>query len=361
MKEDSHLYAVIMAGGKGTRFWPLSRENRPKQLLAITGSEAMLRSTVDRILPLVPPERVLIVTGAPHADEVEALLSDLPPGNIIIEPIGRNTLPCIGLAAHVVCQKDPDGVMLVLPADHVITKTAQFRALVEIGADLACQPEALVTLGILPTRLETGYGYIEFAEEVMEVNGTKVHEVASFHEKPNQEKATEYLASGRFYWNSGMFIFQARTILSWLDRLWPDMARHLKTLARTLGQPDFAATIAEIYPGLTSISIDHGIMEKATGVLALPADIGWSDVGSWTVAAEHWPEEAGNTVWCEGLFIESSGCVIYSPGKLVALIGVKDLVVIDTPDALLICPKDKDQQVKKAVEALKRKGRHDLL
>ncbi len=361
MKEKSHFYTVIMAGGKGTRFWPLSRENRPKQLLAITGEEVMIRTTVDRILPLVPPEKVLVVTGALYAKEVKELLPDIPHENIIAEPVGRDTLPCIGLAAHVISKKDPEGVMLVLPADHVIIKAAQFRSLVEKAVELASQRETIVTLGISPTRPETGYGYIEAAGEEAELNGTKVLRVASFHEKPNQAKAEEYFASKRFYWNSGMFIFPARTILSWLDRLQPDLARGLEDLAQKIDQPDFDEAMEKIYPRLTSISIDYGIMEKADGVLVLPADIGWSDVGSWTVAAEHWPEIDGNTAQGECLFLESQGCAVYSPHKLVTLIGVKDLVIVDTPDALLICPKDKDQWVKEAVKALKKRGRNELL
>jgi len=361
MNDKSHLYAVIMAGGKGTRFWPLSRENRPKQLLAITGEEAMIRMTVDRILPLIPPERVLVITGASHAEEIKALLPDLPPDNIFVEPVGRNTLPCIGLAAHVVSNMDPDGVMLVLPADHIIIKAAQFRSLVKKGVQLAKQRETIVTLGITPSRPETGYGYIEAAEEELDLNNTKAFRVASFHEKPDQKKALEYFKAGCFYWNSGMFIFSAKTILFWLEKLQPGLACDLKGLAQKLHQPDFKAAMAEIYPHLTSISIDYGIMEQAEGTLVLPADIGWSDIGSWSVAAEHWPVIEGNFAQGECLFIESQGCAVYSPRKLVTLIGVKDLVVVDTPDALLICPKDKDQRVKDVVEALRNRGRHELL
>jgi len=318
-------------------------------------------TTVDRILPLVPSERVMVVTGASHAEEIKALLPDLQPQNILVEPVGRNTLPCIGLAAHAVARKDPEGVMLILPADHLITRTAQFRSLVVKGVELACLKETIVTLGITPTRPETGYGYIEASGEELKLNGAKAFRVASFHEKPSQEKALQYLDRGCFYWNSGMFIFQARAILAWMRKLTPDLASDLEALAEKLDQTDFEAAIAEIYPNLPSISIDYGIMEKAADILVLPADIGWSDIGSWTVAAEHWPYIEGNMAQGECLFIESEGCVVYSPQKLVTLIGVKDLIVVETEDALLVCPKDRDQQIKDAVETLKRRGRHELL
>ncbi len=361
MPEETHLHAVIMAGGRGTRFWPLSREQRPKQLLPITGSEPLLRITVDRILPLIPPEKILVVTGVSHLEEVKTLLPDLPPENILAEPVGRNTAPCVGLAAHFIHHRDPEGIMAVLPADHTIAKTAPFRSLIKTASNLAKSRKTLVTLGITPTHPETGYGYLEAGPVVTESNGLKVYPVSRFHEKPDLDKAQEYYLSQKYYWNSGMFIWRADTILSYLRELLPDLARDLEKLSQAIDRPDFISVMEEMYPELESVSIDYGVMEKASDVLVLPADIGWSDVGSWTSAARFWPAVDGNISTGDCLFIDSSGCVIYNPDRHVTLIGVDDLVVIDTADALLICPKDRDQDIKEAVEALKSKGRKDLL
>ncbi len=361
MSDTQHVYALIMAGGKGTRFWPLSRLAHPKQLLPIADPEPMVRVTVDRILPIIPPERILVITGASHADQLRRLLPDLPSENIIAEPVGRNTAPCIGLGAHIVSKRDSDGVMIVLPADHVIAKPEAFQALVLQGIAAALEHKALVTLGIQPTRPETGYGYIEAAPSDGPSTANPVLSAIKFHEKPNLPQAQNYLAGGRFYWNSGMFIWAAEVILDWFRQLLPRLAGELETLAGHIDRPAFTEALAETYPRLESISIDYGVMEKAKGVLVIPADIGWSDVGSWRAAAEFWPEIQGNLVKGQALCLESSGCVVYSQEKLVTLIGVKDLVVVETPDALLVCPKERDQDVRLAVEALQRQKRDDLL
>lgn len=361
MGDNSHLYAVIMAGGRGTRFWPLSRESRPKQVLPIAGPEPMIRTTVDRILPLTPAKRVLVLTGAAHAGRVKDILPDLPPENIIIEPVGRNTAPCIGLAAHVILDRDPSGIMIVLPADHIITKTSVFCDLVLAGASLAGREKALVTLGVKPTHPETGYGYIEAGTRGRDIHGHAAWPALAFHEKPSRDKAREYLADKRFYWNSGIFIWGALTILERMQKLMPGLADSLKSLAEYWGGHDFETAINRIYPKLESISIDHGVMEKAGGVMVLPADIGWSDVGSWTAAAEHWPTVKDNALQGQALFIDTSGCAVHSPDKMVALIGVKDLIVVETQDALLVCSKDRAQDIRAAVEAMQKQDRRDLL
>jgi len=361
MNTNPHLYAVIMAGGKGTRFWPLSREHRPKQLLSIAESRPMLRATMDRILPLIPHERILVVTGASHARDVEALLPDLATENIIAEPVGRNTAPCVGLAAAIIRKQDPQGMMVVLPADHIIVRETEWLALVEQGGGLAEKGECLVTLGITPTYPETGYGYIEAGPKAAAREGANVFPVIRFHEKPDLEKAREYLESGRFYWNSGMFIWRADRILSWIDRLIPELSHGLDRLVPDIGRPGFAEAMAEVYPTLSPVSIDHGIMEKAEDIYVIPADIGWSDVGSWTAAANHWPDFEGIAAKGQVLSIDSAGCVVYNPSKHVTLIGVRDLIVVETEDATLICHKDRDQEVKQAVEILKKRGREDLL
>ncbi|MBU2546911.1 MAG: NTP transferase domain-containing protein [Proteobacteria bacterium] len=355
------LYAVIMAGGSGTRFWPLSRAGRPKQLLGVCRPEPMIRTTVDRVRPLVPPERILVVTAGSHAQAVRSLLPDLPPDNILVEPVGRNTAPCIGLAALVVRRRDPDGVMLVLPADHVIEKPAAFLNLARAGAGLAASREALVTLGVVPSYPETGFGYIETGADAFEADGVRVLAVRRFHEKPDLDRARAYLASGRHFWNSGIFLWPARTILEWMARLLTELHGRLQTLVPSIDEPDFQTALDRTYPDLPAVSIDYGIMEKADGVLVIPADIGWNDVGSWSAAARYWPRVEGNALQGTGLFIDAEDCAVYSPDKLVALIGVRDLVVVETPDALLVCHKDRDQDVRDLVEALKKKGRNDLV
>ena len=354
---QENLYAVIMAGGKGTRFWPASRASHPKQLLAITGSDPMIRATVDRILPVIPGRRILVVTGQAHAQAIQNLLPDLPPENIVVEPMGRNTAPCIGLAAHLVLQKDPDGVMLVLPADHMIQKEGKFLTLAQTGARLAEEKEALITFGITPGYPETGYGYIEAEPETQ---ASQAMPVRAFHEKPNLQTAEQYLDSGRFYWNSGMFVWKAAVILDHIKEFIPDLAAGLKNLAGFFGT-GFDEALARLYPQLPSISIDFGVMEKARNVWVLPADIGWTDVGSWTSAAEFWSREKSNAIKGEALFIDSQDSVVYSPDKLTVMIGVRDMVVVDTPDALLICPKNRAQDIKEAVSILKKKNRSDLL
>jgi mannose-1-phosphate guanylyltransferase len=354
-----NVFAVIMAGGKGTRFWPLSREDSPKQLLPITGDTPMLRATVDRIRPLTPPERILVVTGRSHAEGVRAILPDLPTENILVEPQGRNTAPCIGLAAHAVQKRSPQGVMLVLPADHAIENQSAFLRLAEQGVSLASQNDVLVTMGLEATRPETGYGYIEPSAPVPALSPAMP--VASFHEKPDAKTASQYMAQG-FFWNSGIFIWRADIILERIKTHLPDLAEGLSELAGFFGKKEFDSAVERIYPTLPSISIDFGVMEKARGVVVLPAaGIGWSDVGSWTAASEYWPVKDGSRIKGRALMVDSQGCQVYSPDRLVTLVGVEDLVVVDTPDAILICRRDKDQDVKKAVEALKAQGRDDLL
>jgi mannose-1-phosphate guanylyltransferase len=361
MVEPERMYVLIMAGGRGMRFWPLSRESRPKQLLPITGEGPMIRMTVDRVLPLVPAEQILVITGEAHRAEVQSLLPELPAANIIPEPVGRNTAACIGLGAEIILNRRPEGIMVVLPADHAIARPDAFRRLVAAGAAAALRQEALVTLGIRPTRPETGYGYLEAAQFGQEIEGHPVLPVLRFHEKPAPDLARRYLAGGRHYWNSGIFIWQARVIRRWIERLLPDLSRRLDCLSPACGRPEFGLLLAEHYPALESVSIDHGVLEKAEGVVMIPADMGWEDVGSWSAAGRFWPQEEKSAVMGQVLPLDSAGCVVYSPDKVVALIGVNDMVIVDTPDVLLICPKHLDQDVRKLVEKLREQGRLDLL
>jgi mannose-1-phosphate guanylyltransferase len=338
------LYAVIMAGGQGTRFWPRSRRKRPKQLLNIVGETTML------------------VAGEGYRDILQASLPQLPPDNFLFEPVGRNTAACVAWAALWVQQRAPGAMMAVLPADHLMRDAAEFLRILRTAA-LAAQPlNRLLTIGIHATHPETGYGYIQLSDERLQIDSREVFRVARFVEKPSREKAEEFLAAGHYLWNSGMFIWRADSILHEIRRYLPDLAQGLTPVAEAITSHRLARVVAEVYPGLPSISIDVGVMERAQDVWVIPGDFGWSDVGSWRALSELLPADGqGNVVVGEQLGLETSGCLIYSPKKPVATIGVHDLVVIETDDVLLICPKERDQEVRKLVELLEREGREDLL
>ncbi|MBJ6727668.1 mannose-1-phosphate guanylyltransferase [Geomesophilobacter sediminis] len=356
------MYVVILAGGSGTRFWPLSRKRTPKQLMSVFGGKSMLQRTVERVLPL-KPKRVLVVTNALQAAESRNQLAYLTevPIDVIEEPVGRNTAPAIGLAASLIARFDPDGIMAVLPADHYIVNEELFRETLLKGELLAAQG-ALVTLGITPTRPETGYGYIE-----AENGAGAAAKVARFVEKPPLEKALEFLESGRFYWNSGMFIWGACTILDEIRRYMPALSEALAKLVfedELWAISDLKPQIAEIYGGITGESIDFGVMERAENVQVIPASFGWSDVGSWSALPEVIePSDHGHVLIevREALSVDAENCLAYGSGKVVALVGVKDLIVVDTPDAVLVCDKSAAQQVKKVADELEKKGLVELL
>ncbi|GFO65440.1 sugar phosphate nucleotidyltransferase [Geomonas paludis] len=357
------MYIVILAGGSGTRFWPLSRKSTPKQLMSVFGGKSMLQRTVERVLPL-DPKRVLVITNALQAAETRAQLSCIEgvPVDVIEEPVGRNTAPAIGLAASIIARFDPDGIMVVLPADHYIVDEETFRATLAAARSVAVSG-ALVTLGITPTRPETGYGYIEAAEPA----DSGAAPVKRFVEKPNLERAVEFLASGRFYWNSGMFVWGACAILDQIGQHMPELSRALAKLcfeSDVWELSDLKPQIADIYGGIKGESIDFGVMEKAKDVQVIPASFGWSDVGSWSALPEVMEADAAGHVVINSSGAVSVGakeCLAYGNGKVVAFVGVSDLIVVDTPDALLVCSKGAAQDVKKVVEELERQGKLELL
>lgn len=358
------MYAVIMAGGRGTRFWPRSRERKPKHLLDIISPRTVIQETVDRILPLVDPANILVVTGRKHARILMKQLPEISAANIIIEPEGKNTAPCIGLAALHIQKRSGDDVMLVLPSDHAIADPGKFRQVLQAAAEAAAADDVLVTIGIKPTSPQTGFGYIERGEPVGNRTPEEIFRVKSIREKPDARKAAEFVQSGRFYWNSGMFIWKASAVLKSISLFLPDLYSGLSAIKETLGSPGEKAAIRRIYKNLTSISIDYGVMEKADNVYTVPGDFGWSDVGSWDALWEiSEKDENGNAVVGGGKLIAagSTGSLVYSPKKLVALAGVKDLIVVETPDALLICPKGGSQDVKNIVETLEAKKLHNYL
>ena len=360
------IAVVIPAGGGGTRLWPRSRRETPKQFLDIVSERTMLQETTDRVEGLVPPERLYVITNARHAAPVRAQLPDVPPGNIVGEPEGRDSAPAIGLMAALLERtQGPDTVMATLPADHVIPDDAQFREILRAAAEVA-QDGYLVTLGIPPTGPDTGFGYIQSGDTLRTDTsaGVPVYLVKQFKEKPAQAVAEGYLRDGGYFWNAGMFIASVQTLRGLYKAHLPGMEAGFAQIVAAHGTDRFDATLAEVFPTLEKVSVDYAIAEKADRVAVIPADIGWNDVGSWQRLAEVL-ETAGsggeNIVVGHHVGVDTHGSLIYSPDRLIATIGLDDLIVIDTPDATLICPKSRSEDVKKVVEELKARGRHELL
>ncbi|MBN2437919.1 MAG: mannose-1-phosphate guanylyltransferase [Deltaproteobacteria bacterium] len=356
------MFAVIMAGGKGARFWPRSREKMPKHLLDILDERTIIRETVDRIRPLVPPERILIVTGRNHAAELIRQLPEIPAENIIIEPVGRNTAPCIGLAALHVRKRVPDAVMLVLPSDHRIGDQNAFRRVLAAAAQAASEGNSLVTIGIRPTGPETGYGYIEQGDPMPNCGDARTCGVRSIHEKPPLEQAKAFLKRGGFSWNSGMFVWKASAILKAIKQFLPELHEGLMQIREALGTDREEEVVGKVYSAQKAVSIDCGVMEKAEDVLVVPGDFCWSDLGSWDALWEvSGKDKNGNAVRGPFIGIDAGDSLVHSPGKLVALVGVRDLIVVETDDALLICRRGRSQDVRKVVENLGEKGLKEYL
>jgi mannose-1-phosphate guanylyltransferase len=345
-------YGVIMAGGSGTRFWPLSRAARPKQLLPLGGGEeALLVATARRLTQILPEDHILVVTSEALAEQTRAALPNVPSENVLAEPLGRNTAPCVGWAASVVARKDPQAVLAILPADHHIGDEPTFTDVLSRAVDTARAGE-MVTVGIKPTRPETGYGYVELGEEL----SAGVHRARRFVEKPDELRARQFLAAGRFLWNSGMFFFRADTLLDAVKTHLPGLSEALKTYDAAALKGEERALVQSTYHTLPDISIDHGVMEKASRVVVIPGDFGWSDVGSWTTAwelAERDPLD--NAFFGDVVPVDAHRCYVRAPeGKVVAVVGLDDVVVVDTPDALLVMPRNRAQDVRSVVEALKK-------
>ncbi len=351
-----HFYALIMAGGRGTRFWPRSRRSRAKQVLPVLGERSLIQQTIARLRPLVRPERFLIITNTYLRKEIIRQLPKVPPERIIAEPLQRNTAPCIGLAARILLGEDPEAVMGVFPADHVIARPAAFRQVLR-RASRAAAEDHLVVLGIQPRWPETGYGYIEFAAA-----GEPVP-VRRFREKPDLATARRFLRSGNFYWNSGMFLWKAAVIDRALREYLPATAKALDGIRGRPGEPPFARSLAAHYPQCENISIDYAVLEKAGNIVGFPcADLGWNDVGSWNAVYDLLPHDAqGNVARTDAVFHAAKGAYVDAPGKLVALVGVDDLIVVDTPDALLVARRDRAQDVGEVVKILEKRRRDDLL
>lgn len=360
------MFAIIMAGGSGTRFWPLSREKTPKQLLKIGGVDTLIQQTVSRMLPLVGRERIFIVTNEGLADEIgmqlTAKFDGSWEGNFILEPQARNTAPALGLSALHLERLDPHGIMVVLSADHAIKNAELFLDLVRIAAAAADQ-DHLVTIGIKPTRPETGYGYIKSGAQLggaafqgQQADAERVFRVEAFVEKPDLETAKRYLKEGNYYWNSGIFVWKTGTLLREIEKHMPALHRALAQIRKSIGTEREAEVVAEAFKNLEPTSIDYGVMERTDRAAVIPADIGWSDVGSWTALDDvserdgHGNIKSGNVI-----DIGSTNSILYAEKRLVATIGLSDMVVVDTPDATLVCPKERAQDVKKVVDELKKR------
>ena len=357
----SHLYATIMAGGGGTRLWPLSRRARPKQAIPLIDERTMFQHAVDRLAPLFAPEHITVVTGQKQAQVLRPQAPQLPDDNFILEPSGRDSGPAVGLSAIYLQQRDPDAVMVVLTADHFIADLEHFRAILA-AAEKVAQGGKIVTLGIKPEFPSTGFGYIQHGEALGQSDGFETFRAARFAEKPDLATAHAFCESGQYSWNSGMFIWRVDRVLAEFQRQRPQTYRQLMTIAAGLGTPNEARVLAEVWPQIKKLSIDYAIMEGARDVVVIPADMGWSDVGSWASLLEIVPgDEQGNVVVGEHLAIDTARTLVRSDGRLVVTIGLEDMVVVDTPDALLVCPKDRAQDVKAVVDQLKREGRDELL
>lgn len=358
--EKLPVHAVILAGGRGTRFWPRSRTKTPKQLLNIIGKGSMLEQTVARLLPLVTADQIWTVTNAEQDAAVRKQLSQASRKRVLVEPVGRNTAAAIALAAFRIRHAAKgDALMAVLPADHYIAETHKYQKIVAAALHVAREPGRMVVLGIPPTRPETAFGYIERMEATLGAHGAPVYPVARFTEKPPLETAKEYLASGNYHWNAGMFFWRVSTFLEALREHLPQTYKRLEALAAAIGTRKYASALRRVYPELESISVDYAILERATRaatapkVFVIPAEVGWSDIGSWEAVYELLAKTVDENIFSgTGFSLNSSGNLISSPGKFVAAIGVQDLVVVDTKDALLICPRDRAQDVAKIVKWL---------
>ena len=352
-----NIYAVIMAGGSGTRFWPASRKENPKQLIPITSEKSMIEETVNRLRSFLPDERIFVCTNPAQGAKVVEIVPGFKSEQLIIEPFGRDTSACVGLAAARLHAIDPDGIMCLLPADHVITPVDSFAAVLAKGAEVAQAENGFVTVGIKPTFPATSYGYIKRGD----AQQPGVYRVDQFCEKPQLETAEKFVNSGEYYWNGGMFLWKTGVILEAIEKHLPDLARGLDAI---MAEPENDEVLATVYGTLPKISIDFGIMEKVDSIFTVEATFNWDDVGSWSAVRPYYnQDESGNAVANGNVVaIDSAKNIVNVPaGKEVILIDMQDTVVVDTEDALLICPAGSDQKVKEALEAIEKKGRGDIL
>jgi mannose-1-phosphate guanylyltransferase len=362
MADSGRFHAIVPAGGSGTRLWPVSRAGKPKFLLPLPGPRTMIQETVDRLLPLCDAAEVLIMTGSKHAVEVRRQLPELSAEQIIVEPMPRGSGPAIGLGVALAARRDPDAIVGSFAADHIVTQPERFQAAVRAAIDTA-RKGYLVTIGIQPSYPETGYGYIRSGGMIAESAGITVRAVDEFKEKPDIETASRYLESGQYLWNASMFVWQARTLMDELRLHLPDLAFALEQIAAAWDSPEREQVLAQVWPGIADVTIDHGILEKSDRVAVVPGDFGWTDLGDWhgfgTVSSDD--PQANTAVNADLLAKDVRGAVVMGNGRLVALLGLRDVVVVDTDDVLLVCDRARAQEVRELVEELRRRGSTDLI
>ena len=358
----NHYYALIMAGGIGTRLWPLSRQKSPKQVLPLVGERSMFGLAVERLQPLFSPEDVLVVVGRDQVELLKAEQTGIPDSNYVIEPMGRGTAPAIALSAITLRKRDPQATMVVLTADHFIGDDQGFRDVLVAAGEAAAHGH-LVTLGVTPSSPATGYGYVERGPLLMNAAGFAAYAVVAFREKPDLVTAKRFMVSGKHSWNSGMFVWQVDRFLSELARTMPEFYQQLLQIEAVLDTPDYERVLNEVWPRVASQTVDYGVMEKARDVAVIPAEFGWNDIGSWATLLEILEgDEHDNVIrHAQHVGLDTKNTLVFGRDRLVATIGLRDLIVIDTGDALLICPKDRAQDVKKIVDELKQQGKQAYL
>ena len=369
MIAKSNVYVVIMAGGGGTRFWPWSRERHPKQFLPILSDRSMIRETVDRLRSFVSSENIFIVTSRSQAAHVRREAPQIPPRNLLVEPAGRNTAPCLCLASLPIHRRNPEAIMVALPADHAIADRSEFLRTLGTAKEFAAKKDFLITLGIRPTAPETGYGYIEKGGILGKIKGTKVFEAKAFREKPALNKARAYLRHGGYLWNSGIFIWKVGVFGEAVKKFLPQLHGDMLALAKVWGTSREKKVLKQVYERCQPISVDYGIMEKAENVALIEAQFGWNDVGSWSALWNIRPKDLDRNAYISGnqpggtriLAINSSGCLIRGEKKLIAVLGMKDTVVVEAGNVFLVCPRDQSQEVRRIMDGLKKKGWKEYL
>ncbi|WP_319590548.1 mannose-1-phosphate guanylyltransferase [uncultured Draconibacterium sp.] len=356
------LYTLIMAGGSGTRFWPRSKTVKPKQYLNIFGDKSLLQDTIERFATFTKQENIYIVSSATQAKVLEEQTPMLPKENLIYEPIGRNTLPCIGLAAMYAERENPDGVMVVSPSDHLITNNTLFESTVLAAAKIANERDGIVTLGITPTYPATGYGYVQTAEDITGNENIKQFKVERFVEKPDEATATNYLKQGGFYWNSGLFVFKVSVFLKAVEEFAPELYADLRKIQADFGNPSYPETLDTIYRAVESISVDYGIMEHAKNIFLVEGNFDWNDLGSWeSVYQTDKKDENGNAGMGEAIFLDSKNSYVSTDDGLVAVVGLDDVIVVRDGNTTLVCKRDNAEDIKKIVEELKAKNKLEYL
>lgn len=351
----SQNYCLIMAGGSGTRFWPRSRVKKPKQYLNIFGDQSLIQETVHRFSLFLPEDKIYVVSAKSQQEVLEEQVGQLPKENLIYEPVGKNTLPAIGLAAMILAEKDPDGILIVSPSDHLIHNDQLFKDTIESAALVAAQTDGIVTIGITPTFPATGYGYVQTAGEINLGQKIRSYAVRQFVEKPIAEVASGYLQQGGFYWNSGIFVFKVSAFLKSVEEFAPELYHALKKIGTYLGTEQFEAKLDKIYRTVTSISIDYGILEKAKNVFLVQGDFVWNDLGSWEEVYKYGDKDENlNSTFGKTVLKDTKNSYVYAQSCLVAVVGMEDVIVVQDGDTILVCKRDQAENIKQVVGEISR-------